>query len=280
MIKSSEITNIVTNSDGSITLTIDGVPNRATANGMVTSIIDIEENRDVRTDKETQKHIDKFEGKHGSYREAVDNIHYTVWDIITLDEYFERKSDTPYYKRREILKSMLGVVNSSRISFVESREVYTLREAMEHFLDALDRGLEGTIMKAATAGWKDGKPNWQVKMKLEMNVDLKIVGFEYGEAGKKNEHVISTLLCESSCGLLKSDASGMKEVMMQYVTDNQDTLLGTIVEVRSCGLTTNKDGDYRLLHPSVVELRDDKDTCDSLASAKEIEEAAKSLAEG
>ena len=112
-----------------------------------------------------------------------------------------------------------------------------------------------------------------------MNVDLKIVGFEYGDEGKKNEFVISTLVCESSCGLLKSDASGMKEDMMRHVTDNQDALLGTIVEIRSCGLTTNKDGDYRLLHPSVVELRGDKDTCDSLASAKEIEEAAKSLAE-
>ena len=53
-----------------------------------------------------------------------------------------------------------------KVSLIESIEVTTLGEAMEHFLDALERGLEGTILKSATAGWKDGKPTTQVKMKL------------------------------------------------------------------------------------------------------------------
>lgn len=260
-------------------LTIDGVQNRATANGMVTSIIDIEKKRVERTNGETQKHIDNFESRHGSYQEAVDNIRYTVWDVITLEEYFTRKSNRPYHVRRSILISMLDLLGTNKVEMVESREVYTLRESMEHFLDALNRGLEGTILKSATAAWKDGKPATQIKMKLEMSVDLKIVAFKYGSKGTKNENVISTLVTESSCGLLKSEPAGMTEEMMQYVTDNQDTLLGTIVEVRSCGLTTNKDGDYALLHPSVEKLRDDKDTCDSLASAKEIEEMAKTLSE-
>lgn len=262
-------------------LTIDGVPNRAVANGMVTSIIDIEKKRVERTPEETQKHIHNFEDRHGSYDEAIENIRYTVWDIITLDEYFERKSTKPYYLRRKILKGWLDLLETTKVVMVESREVRTLREAMEHFLDALARGLEGTILKSATDGWKDGKPTYQVKMKLEMSVDLKIVGFKYGSEGTKNENVISTLVTESSCGLLKSEPSGMTEAMMEYVTENQDALLGTIVEVRSCGLTQGSkgavNGEYALLHPSVVELRDDKDTCDSLASAMEIEEMAKSL---
>ena len=148
---------------------------------------------------------------------------------------------------------------------------------MEHFLDALERGLEGTILKSATAGWKDGKPTTQVKMKLEMSVDLKIVGFEYGNEGTKNVDVISRLLTESSCGLLKTKPSGMSEEMMQHVTDNQDELMGTIVEVRCCGLSQNSKGEWSLAHPSVVELRSDKDTCDSLGSAREVEEMAKSL---
>lgn len=258
-------------------LTIDGVPNRATANGMVTSIIDIEMKREERTPEETQKHIDNFEKKHGSFQTAVDNIRYTVWDIITLDEYFARKSTKPYYLRKKILIGWLDLLECESITMVESREVYSLAEAMEHFVDALERGLEGTILKLATGEWKDGKPDYQVKMKLEMNIDLKIVGFKYGKAGTKNENVISTLITESSCGLLKSNPSGMKEDMMEYVTANQDDLLGTIVEIRSCGLTTNSAGEYALLHPSVVELRNDKDTCDSLESAKEIEEMSKSL---
>jgi ATP-dependent DNA ligase len=51
--------------------------------------------------------------------------------------------------------------------------------------DTQKRGLEGTIIKAANAGWKDGKPTYQIKMKLEMDIDLRIVGFNYGSKGTR-----------------------------------------------------------------------------------------------
>src|SRR5690606_28551585 len=103
------------------------------------------------------------------------------------------------------------------------------------FQSALHQELEGTILKEGNGEWKDGKPSWQVKMKLEMNIDFKIVGFQMGTPGTKNENVVSTLLVESSCGLLKTNPSGMDEGMMKFVTENQSKLLGTIVEVRCCG---------------------------------------------
>lgn len=110
-----------------------------------------------------------------------------------------------------------------------------------------------------------------------MNIDLRIVGFEYGDVGTKNENVYSTINLESSCGKLKTNASGMKEVMMKDITERADELMGTIVEIRCCGLSQNSKGEWSTLHPSVVELRDDKDTCDSLESAQEIENMAKGL---
>ena len=110
-----------------------------------------------------------------------------------------------------------------------------------------------------------------------MNIDLKIIGFQYGTKGTKNEDVISTLICESECGLLKTNPSGMKEAMMSDITERQQELLGTIVEIRCCGLSQNSTGDWSTQHPSVVELRDDKDTCDTLKSAREVEEMCKTL---
>jgi hypothetical protein len=110
-----------------------------------------------------------------------------------------------------------------------------------------------------------------------MSIDLKITGFLYGNVGTKNEHVISRLQVETSCGLLTTQPSGMKEVMMDDITARQEELVGTIVEVRSCGLSQNSDGEWSMMHPSVVELRGDKNTCDSLESAKEIQEMAKTL---
>ena len=269
-------------------LTVIGVPVRRTANGIVSSLVDIQkkEQNGERSAAETQKKKDAFIKKHSSdfgkditFQEALDSVVYTCWDVITVDEYYDKKSKRPYDERLNDLKTLLNEHNPTRIELVETREVSTVKKAMEHFIESLERGLEGTILKESKGAWKNGKPNWQVKMKLDMNIDLKIVGFEMGTQGKKNENWIVTLNLESSCGLLKTNPSNMDEEMMKYVTENQDKLMGAIVEVNCKGLSQNKDGDWSTMHPSVVEIREDKTTCDSLESAQAIEEAAKELKE-
>lgn len=266
-------------------LTVIGVPIRRTANGIVSSLIDIQLKEEERGPIETQKKIDAFLIKHSSdfgkenltFQEALDSVVYTCWDMITVEEYYDKKSSRPYEKRFEELKSLLEEKQPTRIELVETKKVTTVKEAMEHFVEALERGLEGTILKDAEGAWKDGKPVWQVKMKLDMNIDLKIVGFQMGTPGTKNENWISTLNLESSCGLLKTNPSNMDEKMMQYVTDNKERLMGSIVEINCKGLSQDKDGNWSTMHPSVVEIREDKNTYDSLKSAQEIEESAKSL---
>ena len=257
-------------------LTIDGL-DRYTANGVVASIVDIEGKREDRGEEATAKKIVAFEKKHGSYQEAIDGIHYTVWDMITIEEYFDKVSTREYAERAAILSSTLGKFQMTKCTIVEGAVVKTYEEAMSHFQQVLKRGEEGTILKSLTGTWKDGKPTWQVKMKLDMNIDLRIIGFEYGEKGTKNEHVYSTINLETSCGTLKTNPAGMKEAMMADITERAEELMGTIVEIRCSGLSQNSKGEWSTLHPSVVALRDDKDTCDSLESAIEIENMAKGL---
>jgi hypothetical protein len=266
-------------------LTIIGVPVRSVANGIISSLDDIYSKTGERTAAETDKKIKEFfkehaetlGGVHVTMQDVLDRIVYTCWDIITVDEYYAKSSKEPYSKRFEKLENILKEKNPTRIQLVESADVKTIEDVMNHFLDALKRGLEGTIVKDGDGEWKDGKPSYQVKFKLEMNIDLKIVGFQYGDEGTKNEHVISTLMLESSCGLLKTNPSGMNEKMMADITARQQELLGTIVEIRCCGLSKNSKGEWSTAHPSIEELRTDKTTCDSLESAKRIEEAAKTL---
>ena len=257
-------------------LTMVGL-DRYTSNGIIASIVDIEGKREERGEVETNKKLVAFAEKHGDYQEAVDKIRYTVWDSITLNDYFNKKADGAYSRRKYYLVAKTPLLQCTRVSLVESKKVYSYKEAMEHFQEMLLRGEEGTILKLPTATWKDGKPTWQVKMKLDMNIDLKVVGFKYGKKGSKNENVYSTILLESSCGLLSTDASGMKEAMMADITERAEDLIGTIVEIRCCGLSQNSKGEWSTLHPSVVELRDDKDTCDSLETAQEVENMAKGL---
>ena len=207
----------------------------------------------------------------------------SVWDTITVEEYFDKKSKTPYHTRLDNAARIIEAAGSTMVRLIESKFVKTYGEAMEHFQEVLATEVdgvpqEGTILKAYDGEWKDGKPNWQIKMKLEMDVDLRIVGFNYGTKGTKNENVISSFNAQSSDGLVNTRPQGLKEDMMTYITENQDQLLGKIIQVKCNGLSKNVDGDYSLLYPAFVAIRDDKDTCDSLESIKSIENMVKQLA--
>jgi hypothetical protein len=259
-------------------LTMDGVP-RYESNGIIASIIDICGKMESRKPEETERKITNFEDKHGSFTAALDGIRYTVWDMITIDEYNATKSSTPYNVRLKNLQETLNKIDNvdSAVSIIENKEVNTFEEAMEHFKEMLGRGEEGTILKAQTGEWKDGKPTWQIKLKLELTLDLMITGFNYGTKGTKNENVVSSFNAMTSCGLLKTRPQGLKEELMKEITERQDELLGTIIEVKCSGLSFDNTGAYSLLYPAFKHFRDDKSVANSLEECIEIQNAALGL---
>lgn len=256
-------------------LTIDGV-DRNSGNGIINSIISI--SRKIQEGEDPGSDIKNIEDRHGmSYEEALDRIRFTVWDRISIDEYFDGKSKTAYLDRFDQLKNRIDLYNCSVISLVEGEMVSTYEEAMNHFVSTLGRGLEGTILKSMTAPWKDGKPKWQIKMKLEIDLDMQIIGFNYGTPGTKNEHVISSLTVQSSCGRVVTRPGGIDESTMTWITQNRSDLMGSIVTMKCCGLSHDNEGNYSTLHPVFKSIRDDKHEADSLEKIIEIESAAKTL---
>lgn len=255
-------------------LTMNNGKSRYESNGIIASLISIG-NKKYNGD-DVSKDIVDFEKEKMSYQQALDEIVFTVWDRITIEEYVNKSSKTPYKERLELLN--VDIKNHSdfkSIQIIETRELRTLEEVLSHFNEVATAGGEGTIIKSPDGEWKDGKPNWQIKVKLELDVDLKIVGFNYGTG--KNSNVISSLNAESSDGLVKTKPTGIDEKTMKTITENQDKLLGTIVEVKCSGLSFDRDGNHSLLHPVFKKLRDDKNTCDSLESIKEIENMSKQI---
>jgi ATP-dependent DNA ligase len=153
--------------------------------------------------------------------------------------------------------------------------VANYEQAMSHFQTLINQGHEGTILKGLKGTWKDGKPVWQIKLKLEIELELKITGFNYGTG--KNSKVISSVDAESEDGLLKTSPTGIKEKEMQWITDNQATLLGKIITAKCSGVSQDHLGNYSLLHPVYKHVRDDKSTADTLANILDIEAMAKGL---
>lgn len=247
---------------------------RYESNGIIASLVSIckkeEEGKDI------TKEIEKFLKEHNmKFEEALNAVMFTTWDMISLVEYSKGFSSTKYKDRLNNVQSLLTKHKLTLISLIESKKILTYDEAINHFTEMLHRGEEGTILKSLEAPWKDGKHNFQIKMKLEIDVDLIITDFDYGTG--KNLYVISTLNAKSSDGKVITRPAGMSEKTMEYITNNQKQLLGTIVEVKCCGLSKNADGNYSLLHPRFKQLRDDKKTADSLESIQKIEAMAKKL---
>jgi ATP-dependent DNA ligase len=277
MIELKKIKKVTKNDDGSVTLTMDGVA-RTTSNGVISSINDILTKKVLRTDKENKSKIDAFTKKHGDFETALNSIRYTVWDMITLDEYSAASSSKPYNSRLgDLSKKLIFETNFGKVSIIDTRIVQTFEEAMDHFKELLGDGEEGTVLKSTSGAWKDGKPAWQIKLKLELNLDLKIVGFNYGTKGSKNEFVISSLNAESACGLLKTSPQGLNEKLMKEITANQDALLGTIIEIKCSGLSTDSSGAYSVLYPAFKHYRDDKKEANTLEECIEIQNAALGL---
>lgn len=254
-------------------LTMDGV-SRYESNGIISSLVSILGKQ--ANDEEYLKDVIAFEKENQmTMGKALANIRFTIWDTITIEEYFAQESNITYDRRLTLVQVYIEDIKPTKVSLVESAVVANYEQAMAHFQTLINQGHEGTILKGLKGTWKDGKPVWQIKLKLEIELELKITGFNYGTG--KNSKVISSVDAESEDGLLKTSPTGIKEKEMQWITDNQATLLGKIITTKCSGVSQDHLGNYSLLHPVYKHVRDDKSTADTLANILDIEAMAKGL---
>ena len=202
--------------------------------------------------------------KGGSF-EADETPVLLVWDQIA----FGADSDSrPYVDRYVALRDQ--VQKSTLCAMIETRVVHTLDEAYAHYSEMLALGLEGTILKNPEGMWKDGTSKDQVKLKLEVDVDLLITGFTAGKG--KNESTFGSITCQSSDGQLVVNVSGFKDkkerglLTRQEISDKKDQFIGTIMTVRANAVMppTKSNPLYSLFLPRFTEFRSDKTEADSL----------------
>jgi len=243
---------------------------RYIANGLVNSLKQLIEKGS------RQKDVENFIKNYDiTPNEALNKIHMVAWDIIPLDKWQEGRYEKPLYERRKDLIEFHKI--NSKIGLVEYKEVSTYEEIMNSYLEAKDNGEEGIILKDTDSVWEDGKPNSQMKFKLEIELDLIITDLLNGNAGTKYENFVNRIVCETEDGKLKTTAGGIPEAMMNYLTENKDSLVGKVVTIKCSGISENSNGTYSVLHPRFVEVREDKDTPNTLNECFEIEESAKEL---
>lgn len=211
---------------------------------------------------------------------------YVVWDQIPLQYVVSKgKYDVPYSERFESLSEQLAEVQISssigNLALVDTRIVHSMAEAYKHYGEMLAAGKEGTIIKDGNAIWRDGTSKQQVKLKLEAECDLVIVGFTEGNG--KNKDTFGSIRCQTADGLLEVGVSGFKDKKQagiptrSEINDMRNELVGTIMTVRFNDIMyPSEEGKlHSLFLPRFVEFRRDKDNADSLNRVIEQYEAAK-----
>jgi DNA ligase-1 len=192
-----------------------------------------------------------------------------VWDQIPLTSVVPKGKYTLHYVDR--LKKLIGQIHKpchhgkiDLVELIQTQVVRTRQEAQAHFMKMLREGKEGTIVKNRHAIWRDGTSKDQVKFKLEVDVDLRIVGFVEGSG--KNAATFGSILCQSGCGQLEVAVSGFSDKQRDEISLARDTFIDTIMTVRANAIMrpSAENGKHSLFLPRWVEFRNDKVIADHL----------------
>jgi DNA ligase-1 len=172
----------------------------------------------------------------------------------------------------------LKAVPGSSIALIPTKIVRSLSDALAHYRELLTSGKEGTVIKHPEAIWRDGTSKEQIKLKLEVDVDLKIVGIVSGSPGTKTEGRAGSFTCVTSCGQLQVNVAVKNERLRDRVDANPSDYIGRIIVVRANSILPPSESNefHSLFLPRMAEgdYRVDKTEPDSLQRVRDQFESA------
>ena len=199
--------------------------------------------------------------------EEAEKMCLVVWDFLPLEEYHSEKPKKKYSENFKTLEELLTSSNLSHVFLVESRIVQNRREAVEHFLEMLHAGKEGTILKNLDAKWENKRSKNCVKYKLVIETTMEIV--DVFEGKEKYTGMLGGFVVRSSDGIINVRVgSGFKDD--ERVEFWKNPPIGQFVEIESNGLIADKSGKYSLFLPIFSNMRPDKNHADSYITIKSL----------
>lgn len=139
--------------------------------------------------------LTKFQKGTGT-TELAKQVRAVVWDIIPLEDFRKGRYGMGYLDRTSMLGH--GHLIKPAVTYI----VTSMEEAQELYQKKLAEGEEGLVLKDPKGAWEDKRVKHQVKMKAELEADLRVTGFLPGTG--KYEGKIGSLLVESADGKVKS----------------------------------------------------------------------------
>ena len=194
----------------------------------------------------------------------TDDARLMLFDILPLSEFQAGKSIMGQRRRSNLLRSMKPVFDQiGSIDVIPQTEV-NLDEYVgelqfkQYNKDAIDAGFEGIMIKDVDALYECKRSVSWLKQKPFIEVSLTVTAIEEGTG--KNEGRLGALICEGEDDGKKIQVnvgSGLTDSQRAEFWNDQQSLLGQIVEIRADAATRNQDSEdvWSLRFPRFLRFR-------------------------
>jgi hypothetical protein len=209
-------------------------------------------------------------------------IFIQLWDKISLIEYKDSKHQDKTIVREKYIdrfNSLINTnINSPYIKIIDTHFIDNINVAKKITSDWMQDGLEGSILKCSSGIFKDHTSPKQLKLKVIVDAEVRVIGFVEGKKGTKREKTFGAILFETDDKKIKGSVSGFTDSQLTEINSNRNDFLNKIITVEFNDLTKGqKNSHYAFSHPRFIEFRNDKDFTDSLERVLESVNMAKGL---
>lgn len=187
-------------------------------------------------------------------------IRFACWDKVDFT------STIPYKERIQSLVSTFDKIKQPKIFLLETKTINSEKEANDFYLECVEAGEEGAMMKNMDAVWVPKRTKNLGKMKAEESADLVVVGLEEGTG--RNKGKLGAFVCQTSDALLQVKVgTGFSDEQRELFYDS--SYVGVIVSVLYNQKITSKGKETASLFlPRFDCLRVDKNVANSLKELK------------
>ena len=230
---------------------------------------------------------DTMNAKSSTNQKSKDNLRFYAFDFMTLSEWKAKNCSKVQSERSETLKDLIKKLDLKKIIKSKFKYCYNIQELRDFYAEVLSDGFnddgsinglgEGLILKNPNGlyEWERSevvrdrktkkilKPTNWTKWKPTIDLDLTIVGWEYGK-GRLAASVGSVFLkgfdennrpIEAKCG------SGLDDQTRAWLLENIEDLIDkqavVMIEAQEVCLAQNSDI-YSARFPVWIRIRDDK----------------------
>lgn len=188
---------------------------------------------------------------------------YNVFDAIPFEDWRTQENDSPLFERLEVVRDIVGVVNSEVVVQVSGETVNDEPELMKCYSASMEKGYEGVMLKDLSSHYVFKRTEAVLKLKPVATAELVIVGHYEGNRGSRREGLWGGFEAKAVNGVVTKVGGGFNDkVRAEIQAAGPDAYVGRIIECEYQPDPLTSDGftsDGKLRFPVFCRFRDPRD---------------------